>query len=315
MKPTTKLIDGVSSFAIFSLISLTTSLDAQSSDADAFQEAIRPISNPAFFDLPTTQTYIHPIFIHQTLPDRIDSTLGKLNLGGDFQIYALALEYAFNEEWALVASKDGYIDFNPDATLTEQEGFADIAAGVKWAFLLKPEEQLAMSAKLMIELPTGNDDVWQGNGSGTAIPSITALKIYDKWQFAGTLGFMVPFDQDEESTMMYHSWHVSYAASPKLFPLIELNHYRVLESGDGVPLFNTQAGGAVPAVIEFEGGDLINLGAANGDTNKDLVTLTFGVRGRITDALDCGVAYEFPLTDEEQSLMENRVTVDLIWRF
>jgi hypothetical protein len=68
-------------------------------------------------------------------------------------------------------------------------------------------------------------------------------------------------------------------------------------------------------VARFEGGDLINLGAANAGDNRDLVTLGLGFRSHLTERLDLGFAYETPLTDEEAGLMDDRFTVDLVWKF
>jgi hypothetical protein len=49
--------------------------------------------------------------------------------------------------------------------------------------------------------------------------------------------------------------------------------------------------------------------------NRDFVSAAFGFRSRLTDCIDVGAAYEIPLTDEENGLMEERVTIDLVWKF
>jgi hypothetical protein len=74
-------------------------------------------------------------------------------------------------------------------------------------------------------------------------------------------------------------------------------------------------GGLVPAVLQSEGGDLFNLGAVNAEDNRDFVTAAVGFRSRLSDSVDVGVAYEIPLTDEKNGLMDERITVDLIWTF
>lgn len=274
-------------------------------------ETIRPISSPTLVDSPDVSTYIHPIFIHQTHPDFLSTTAGKVPAGGDFQVYALALEYAFNKDLSLIASKDGYIDFNPDSTLTKEEGFADLAAGVKYVF--KRTEDMVASAKLVVELPTGDDEVWQGNGDGTAQPAVAAVKKIGKLQLQGTIGYIQPFSE-EESSSLYDSWHASYEVAPGLFPLVELNHMHVTDAGDGGKRFDSQADGGVPSIAQFEGGDLINLGASNADDNADFVSLAFGLRYKTCEAASVGVAYEIPLTDEEDSLMESRITADIVWK-
>lgn len=71
----------------------------------------------------------------------------------------------------------------------------------------------------------------------------------------------------------------------------------------------------MPAVVEFEGGDFFNIGAANATENRDIVTAAFGFRSRITDNVQAGFAYEIPLTDEENNLMDDRFTLDLVLTF
>jgi hypothetical protein len=113
--------------------------------------------------------------------------------------------------------------------------------------------------------------------------------------------------------MMFDTWHASYAVTPWFFPLIELNHFRVLDEGDSNDL--------VPSVANFEGGDLINWGAPNADRNKDIVTMAVGSRFRVLDNygflnnMDIGIAYELPLTEKRNNLMESRWTFDLVCYF
>lgn len=116
------------------------------------------------------------------MPDQINTTAGDLPLGGDVQVYALRFEWALNEQWSIVAAKDGYIEVDPDTTLVSQLGFA-------------------------------------------------------------------------------------------------------------------------------------NLGAANSENNADFVTAAVGFRSRINEQVNVGVAYELPLLDDEDSLMKDRVTLDLVWEF
>ena len=94
-----------------------------------------------------------------------------------------------------------------------------------------------------------------------------------------------------------------------------MNWFHVLDSGNGTGNYPSQVGGAVPAVLTFEGGDFFNLGAENSNENRDFVSAAIGFRSRLSDSVDVGAAYEIPLTNDEDSLMENRVTVDLVWQF
>lgn len=276
----------------------------------------RPITNPTLFDTALPQTKAHAIVMYQNHPDFVQTTLGRLPVGGDLQLYALQLELALNERFSLVASKDGYIEFQPDATFSQTSGWANLAAGAKYAWLYKPECGVASSLQLIYEIPSGDRDVWQGEGDGQFIPSLFFLKKFcNGLQYSNAAGFKLPVDDDAESTMFYTSHHVSFPLNDWLSPVVELNWFHVIDPGDGGARFRNQVGGAVPGVAQFEGGDLINLGALNADDNEDLVTLGLGLRAAVSCSTDLGFAWEFPLTEEEANLMEDRFTVDLEIRF
>ena len=272
-------------------------------------QLIRPISSPVLVDSPDTGTFVHPLFINQNHPDQLSTTAGKVPAGGDFQVYAVQLEYAFQPDLSLIAVKDGYIDFNPDETLSTEDGWADLAAGLKYVFYRSTDT--VASVKGVVELPIGDDEVWQGNGDGAFDPAVAAAKKLGKLQVQGTIGYILPLD-DERSASLYDSWHVSYEVAPGFFPVIELNHMRVTDPGDGGKRFDVHADGGVPSIAQFEAGDLVNFGAANADDNADFVSLALGARFEVCPYATLGAAYEFPLTDEEDSLMKDRITVDCI---
>lgn len=286
--------------------------------SDGFAQARRPISNPTLFDLALPGTNVHPIFIYHGLPNRVNTIKtvngGSLPVGGDVEVYALQFEIALNDRLSIVATKDGYVDFNADESLSEETGFANLGAGLKYAFIRDEVSRTALSGTMTFEIPTGNSDVFQGEGDGAVNLILNGLKLVDDWQFAGSIGAQIPFS-DEQSTMAFLSAHASYELCEYFIPLVELNWFHVLDAGDGTGNFPSQVGGLVPAAVEFEGGDVFNLGAKNSTENRDFVTAAFGFRSRITDSVNVGAAYEIPLTNEEDSVMDERVTVDLIWNF
>ncbi len=313
----TKYITSLGVFGLFHTAAFAGSVAAEltppASD-DAFAQARRPISNPTLFDLALPTTNVHPIFLNHTLPDRISAGGGSVPLGGDVQLYALQFEVALNERLSIVATKDGYVNMNFDNTLEDSDGFANLGGGLKYAFLLDPASRTAVSGSLTFEFPTGNSDVLQGEGKGTANLILSGLKLVDDWQFAGGAGLQIPFS-DEQSTMSWMSGHVSYEVHKWFIPLVEVNWFHVLDAGNGAGNFGGHLGGGVPGAVEFEGGDLFNLGASEATANRDFVSAAVGFRSRLSDSITAGVAYEVPLTDEEDSLMKDRVTVDLVWRF
>ena len=304
----------LSSFVFAGSVVSDTAAPAPTASSDGFAQARRPISNPTLFDLALPTTNVHPLFLYHSLPNNINTTLGKLPLGGDVELYALQFEIALNERLSIVATKDGYVDINPDSTASSETGFANLGAGLKYAFILDPVSKTALSGSATLELPTGNSDVFQGEGDGLLNLSLSGLKLIDDWQFAAGTGVQIPFS-DVQSTEMWMSGHVSYEVCQYFIPLVEVNWFHVLESGNGSGNYPAHVGGGVPAVIEFEGGDLFNLGAANSHDNRDFVSTAVGFRSRLTESVDAGVAFEVPLTNDEDSLMKSRLTVDLVWTF
>ncbi len=282
-------------------------------DDGPFDKYIRPLSNPVYNIDPRNETTVRVAHLRQSLPSHIKTMAGRVKLGGDLNVTALQLTYAFNERFSLVAEKTGYVDFNPNNTLSDETGWADYGAGVKYAFIYDPDNKFILSARVLLELTQGSGNVFQGNGEGNIAPSLNFLKGFDKLQLVGGAGVIIPFDRDEESIVMFDTWHASYAVTPWFFPLIELNHFRVIDEG--------KSNDFVPSIVKFEGGDLINFGAPNGKDNKDIVTLALGSRFRVLDNYrfinnaDIGVAYEFPLTDRNSNLMDSRWTFDMVLYF
>jgi hypothetical protein len=297
----------LSSFVLAGTVVTDTTAPAPTASSDGFAQARRPISNPTLFDLALPTTNVHPIFIYHALPDKISAANTEVDLGGDVEVYALQFEIAINDRLSIVATKDGYVDMNPDNTLGSESGFANLGAGVKYAFILDPVSRTAVSGTAVIELPTGNRDVFQGEGDGSMNLLVSGLKLVDNWQFAGSAGAQIAFNH-EQSSSSFVSGHVSYEVCRWFTPLIEMNWFHVLDAGDGGTT-------AVAPIVEFEGNDFFNLGAQNAHENRDLVTVAAGFRSRIMDNVDVGAAYEIPLTSEEDSLFEQRVTVDLVWKF
>jgi len=283
---------------------------------DAFANARRPISNPTLFDLALPTTNIHPIVMYHRLPDFVQTTAGLVPMGGDVQVYAVQFEIALNDRLSIVATKDGYVDINADTKplWSDQSGFANLAAGLKYAFIHDPASGTAVSGTATFELPTGNHDVFQGEGSGGVNLILSGLKMVGDWEFAGGAGVQIPFS-DQQATSSFVSAHASYEVCKYFTPLVELNWFHVLSTGDGRPNFFSQAGGAVPVIAQFEGGDLLNFGAGNAFANRDFVTAAIGFRSRLLDNLDAGIAYELPLTGDEKSIMKDRITFDLVWKF
>ena len=336
--------------------------------AGGFDRYYMPLTNPVYNGDARNITMARPIFVYQDLPHKIRfrSDVRRLlkkygiyedvrKLDGNVKGVALQLTYAINNRLSLVATKDGYFDINPDSSMIEDSsGFADLAAGLQYSFIYNEAKSLIVSGRLTFELPTGDQDIFQGNGDGDANLEILYLKGIGNFQWSGSLGVIIPFDGSEENTLFYDNWHFGYNFHPKFHGFVEFNHFHVLSAGDrdlsdvsyhGQPLDKvinqvvTNPGltdaqkasilkGAirellhnshekddlVAAVTSFSGCDIINLGGEGNDDDRDLVTMGVGFRIRPLKWLDLGVAYEFTLTDHEKSLIDDRITADAVIR-
>lgn len=302
--------------AFAGVISVEPTAPVMDTTGGGFENARRPISNPTLFDLALPTTNVHPIFLYHRLPSYVNTVVGPLPMDGHVEVYALQFEVAFNERLSLVATKDGYVRFRPDAgTLwNSKSGFANIAAGLKYAFIYDPASQTAVSGTATYEFPTGNHDVYQGEGYGALNLILSGVKLWDDFQLAGGAGVRLPFD-GQQATNSFVSAHASYEVTPWFIPLVEVNWHHVLSAGNGRNNYFSQALGLTPVVATFEGNDLLNFGAANASQNRDLVTAAVGFRSRITESVNVGFAYELPLTDKNDSVIDDRFTLDLIWTF
>lgn len=272
---------------------------------DGFAHALRPITNPTGFDLALPRTSINAIAMYQKMPDRASIVGGgSVPLGGDFQVYALQAEYALNDRLSIIASKDGYVDFNPESTLSHGHGFANLAAGVKGVLISDEAKGYLLSGIATIELPTGEAEVYQGSGDGSCDLALANLLINGDWQFGSNVGVKLPFDTDASSTQSFVNLQLSRTITPWFSPTLELHWFHVLSEGDG-------SSSGLASVVGFEGGDLLNWGAKHGGDNGDIVTAALGFHSQLNHATDLGLAYEIPLTESEDNLMDHRITLSV----
>lgn len=273
--------------------------------ADWKSGLISPVANPIYFEDARITSEVRPIFMNHWLPDTFKFAGGSAPLGGEVRVYALQIRYAINERLAFIATKDGYIEFKPNHTLTEQYGWADLAAGFKYALVDDAEKQLLITPGLTITLPTGDKDVFQGDGSGEWNLFVSAAKGWNDLHLLGNLGFRIPNDSSAQTYQAHYSLQLDYRTCDYFIPFIVLNGYTILSEGDDQLL------GAVPLNTEMY--DLANFGSTNakGDTQ---LAIGGGFRSQVTDSVDVGVAYEAGISDPK-GIFDKRVTVDMIWRF
>jgi len=282
-----------------SRISLTTAalatvgLNATAIAQDWTAQAIAPVTNPIFFESPLAQSEVRPIFIHH----RLDS--GFVG-GGSVNVYAVQLRYAVNDRLAIIATKDGFIETDTPG-IGNRDGWADLAAGLKFAVYKNDEQQAVVTPGVTFSIPTGSSKVFQGDGSGVANIFVSATKGWDNLHLTGNIGVQIPFDGDKDNSNLHYSVMLDYYTCQWFIPFVAFNGFTTLSDGAGLG-------------INSEGFDLINFGAsASSGTTQGAIG--FGFRSRLLENLDLGFAYEVGVIDDGDDIYKDRFTVDLVWRF
>lgn len=272
---------------------------AQAADApksDWTSELIAPVANPILFESPTIGSEVRPLFLYHRLNDNF--------VGGDVEVYALQFRLKLTDRLALIATKDGYVDFNPDA-IGHADGFADITAGLKYALIQDDNNKFLLTPGFTYTIPIGSEDVFQGNdnGSGQFDLFTSAAKNVGDVQLMANVGVMLPLDSDKDSTQLHYSLQVAYPLCQWFKPFAVLNGYTGLSNGK-TPGFE----GA-----DSEGYDVINFGS--GDVaGETMIVLGGGFRSSLCKSVDLGIAYEKGV-DHDNGIFDDRLTVDLVWKF
>lgn len=255
--------------------------------------AIAPVTNPVFFETPLIQSEVRPIYaLH-----RLDEDF--LGVDADVTLFAAQLRWAINDRLAIIAVKDGYIELEP-AGADGSYGWADIAAGLKYALIKDDEHQFIVTPGLTFEIPSGDDEVFQGNGDGELNLFVSAMKGWDDLHVTANIGGRIPFDSDAETTSLHYSLMVDYYTCRWFIPFVAVNAFTTLDDANVLP-------------FDSEGFDLINFGSTDaGGTTQ--VAVGAGFRTRLTPEIDLGFAYEWGVAPDDD-IFKDRLTIDLIWRF
>lgn len=262
----------------------------------AFDDFISPTTNPIFFEDPRSLTEVRFLFLHNNLPAFPGAGINKSN---SLQVYAAQVRVRLTERLSLIATKDGFI--YSQSPLIE-EGFADVAAGLKYNFYRDPVAGRLFSGGFTYEIPLGTEASQQGNGDGEFNFFLTgATRFGKRMHFITAGGLREPIDSLAENRLWYWSSHIDYrVANLPLYAFTEGTWYHYASSGNAFPL-------------AVEGLDLLNLGSP-GVTGNDIVTRAVGLKYKPRNNVELGGAYEIPVTSR-QGIMLERWTFDAIFRY
>jgi len=250
------------------------------------------------FEDPFITTGLTAVYVQQDYP--IDSAFD----GGEVQVYALQARLAITDRLAFIATKDGYARHKPgSAILDDQDGYFDVAAGLKYQLIDHPETQFAVAPAIRVEFPVGNKDVFSGHHHGLIIPSISFAKGFDKLHALGSAGAELSIDRDKGVDFAFYNLQIDYKLARYLSPFVGLNGIYYFSDGDGslpvqtnVPALGTLPLGTVQAALGFpgfEGAEVLNLGSDDVSGNS-LISGAIGTWIPLSAKSGLGFAYEVP---------------------
>lgn len=259
-----------------------------------FRNKPRPIGSPLYFEDPFINSDIRPFFIYHEFPR------ATALRGGRLMVYGFQARIAITERLQFFATEDGYSDLE-SPIIPSDEGWNDLAAGLKYAFYVDHEADFIASAGLRWRLSNGDAGLLQG-GTDELSPFITMYKGYGKWNFLADMVYRIPTDYRAGNAVLSWDAQVAYELFDDFFPLLEFHGLHYLTDGDRFPL---NVGGL----------DYANIGA-NNVAGHDVFWGGVGFRWNIADGIQLGSVYEFPLQSvEANDIFEQRVTTSIVFTF
>ncbi len=274
----------------------------------------QPFLSPFLFEDPFITSGLHAHFIWHEFPRR------SIFAGGDLEAVAVQARLALTDRLAFIATKDGRVWIEPDLAIVDNRGgWFNLAGGLKYAFLVKPESQFILSGVLRYEAPTGSSDVFQGHGPGLLMPSLTSAWGIGPVRLLGDFGATVPMNSRQDSAYLFYHLYANLNLHERVAPFIQLSGQHWVGSGNGLRPVDLDNGPEIPlrtaqavlGIDPFEGLDVINLGAQDVDGN-DVLALGVGLHVVLSDVVTFNMAYERPI-GTRKDLFKQRATASIVF--
>lgn len=259
-----------------------------------FEKFHEPIGQPIYFESPFNDSGLRALYLKHEFSDQ--STLQ----GGSVTIYALQARLALSERWALIATKDGYSDF--DSGILQDEGWNDLAAGLKYVWLFDRAQEYVVTPGIRYQAENGHRGILQG-GVDEWSPFISFAKGFGDAHLLGNATLRVPMDGDAGNTVGQWDLHFDYDVNPRsdavVAPTIEVHGVHYLDDG--------------ASTLNVGGLDYTNLGSQPAESF--VAWAGIGARVEFGTRFEFGAVYEFALTDPDDDIMDRRLTIDFLVRW
>lgn len=267
-----------------------------------FDDFISPMINFVYFEDPRNLTELRPIFVNHWVPPTVGN---GISADGSVQLYAAQFRIALSERLSLIAVKDGFIVDETQGALGGllSDGWADVTAGLKYNLVRDAQRGRLLSVGGTYEIPVGSTRALQAIGDGEFHFFVTGGQRLGcgNAHFLTSLGYRTAVDDTLQGSAIHWSNHFDIRVTDRLYLFTELAWWHWTDDASG------------GAALGIGGQDLFNL-SANDIVGNDLVTQNVGVKLKQNRNRELGVAYEFPLT-ANNDIIDGRLQVDLIFRY
>lgn len=260
-----------------------------------FEHFHDPVGQPLYFETPFNDTGLRALYLKHDFAN--GSALG----GGDVTVYALQARVALSDRWQFIATKDGYSELDLPGTAGDDEGWNDLAAGIKYVLHADTEKNYVVSTGIRYMAENGHRGILQG-GVDEWSPFVSMAKGYDNLHLLSNLTLRVPSDTNQGNVVGHWDVHVDYDINPDsdtvFAPVFEVHGVHYLDDG--------------ATALPIGGLDYTNLGT---QPKENFVAWAgIGARIEFSNRFEFGAVYEFALTDKNDDIMDTRITVDFIVR-
>lgn len=276
-----------------------------------------PIVQPYLFEDPFITTGIYPYYLWHEFPSN------SVFQGGHAQVVAVQARLAITDRLAFIATKDGYLWNDPKLSLLEDDhGWMNIAAGFKYLLIRDDRYNFYLTPAIRYEAPSGARDVYQGEGDGIVIPSVSAAwSPLENLHLIAGIGGQVPIDPGFQSNSFFYHIYADYQVHPRFTPFVQLSGTTWTGDGDGSFPITLRNNSTIPLGVAqaalgtgpFDGADVANLGSDNID-GTDLLTFAVGAHVKLMDHLIWSAAWEHEISGHK-GIFDQRVTTALTVEF
>lgn len=272
---------------------------AAQAETSRLDQMIAPAFHQVNFEDPRTLSELRLIYAYHDVSSDFPAPVSAVN------IWAAQVRAALTDNLSLIATKDGWVRMSFKGA-SNQEGFGDIGAGLKYTFLEDKQCGRVAAAHLRYIAPTGENEVFQGEGDGFIQPGVSgAFALDDNLTLTAGTDLRIAVD-NEDSTMWDLDAQVDYRIDTEYgswHPLLGLSMIMVADAGNRLPL-------------SMEGQDYFVFGSSE-SSGETMVIGAAGLRFKPSQTLEMGTTFQFPMDsgNDANAILDTRWTADLIVRF